>query len=68
MTPPETNAAPGRIAMLINRVAGDRGLPTSLSELRSSEMAKAAGLAGAMIGNNVIALISTVVFARLLSG
>jgi O-antigen/teichoic acid export membrane protein len=67
MTPPETNAAPGRIAMLINRVAGDRGLPTSLSELRSSEMAKAAGLAGAMIGNNVIALISTVVFARLLS-
>jgi O-antigen/teichoic acid export membrane protein len=67
MTPPETNAAPGRIAMLINRVAGDRGVPTSLNELRSSEMAKAAGLAGAMIGNNVIALISTVVFARLLS-
>ncbi len=53
--------------MLINRVAGDRGVPTSLSEVRSSEMAKAAGLAGAMIGNNVIALISTVVFARLLS-
>jgi O-antigen/teichoic acid export membrane protein len=67
MTPPETNAAPGRIAVLINRVAGDRGLPTSLNELRNSEMAKAAGLAGAMIGNNVIALISTVVFARLLS-
>ncbi|MEA2210945.1 MAG: hypothetical protein QOF83_893 [Solirubrobacteraceae bacterium] len=67
MTPPETNAAPGRIAMLINRVAGDRGVPTSLSELRNSEMAKAAGLAGAMIANNVIALGSTVVFAHLLS-
>jgi O-antigen/teichoic acid export membrane protein len=67
MTPPETNAAPGRIAVLINRVAGDRGVPTSLNELRNSEMAKAAGLAGAMIANNVIALGSTVVFARLLS-
>jgi O-antigen/teichoic acid export membrane protein len=67
MTPPETNAAPGRIAMLINRVAGDRELPRSLDELRSSEMAKAVGLAGAMIANNVIALGSTVVFARLLS-
>ncbi|HEX8975048.1 MAG TPA: hypothetical protein VF781_00930 [Solirubrobacteraceae bacterium] len=67
MTPPETNAAPGRIAMLINRVAPGRGLPTSLEELRSSEMAKAAGLAGAMIANNVIALGSTVVFARLLT-
>jgi O-antigen/teichoic acid export membrane protein len=66
MTPPETNSAPGRFAMLINRVAGDRGLPTSLNELRNSEMAKAAGLAGAMIANNVIALGSTVVFARLL--
>jgi O-antigen/teichoic acid export membrane protein len=66
MTPPETNSAPGRIAMLINRVAGDRGLPSSLDELRNSEMAKAAGLAGAMIVNNVIALGSTVVFARLL--
>jgi O-antigen/teichoic acid export membrane protein len=66
MTPPETNSAPGRIAMVINRVAGDRGLPTSLDELRNSEMAKAAGLAGAMIVNNVIALGSTVVFARLL--
>ncbi|MBV9192668.1 MAG: hypothetical protein JO168_00890 [Solirubrobacterales bacterium] len=40
---------------------------TRLVGLRSSEMAKAAGLAGAMIANNVIALGSTVVFARLLS-
>ena len=35
--------------------------------LRGSDTAKAAGLAGAMIANNVIALGSTVVFARLLS-
>ena len=35
--------------------------------LRDSDTAKAAGLAGAMIANNVIALGSTVVFARLLS-
>ena len=32
--------------------------------LRSSDTAKAAGLAGAMIANNVIALGSTIVFAR----
>ena len=37
-----------------------------IRELQSSEMGKAAGLAGAMIANNVIALGSTVVFARLL--
>ena len=35
--------------------------------LRDSDTAKAAGLAAAMIANNVIALGSTVVFARLLS-
>jgi len=38
-----------------------------MAELRGSETAKAAGLAAAMIANNVIALASTVVFARLLS-
>ena len=38
-----------------------------LAGLRGSDTAKAAGLAGAMIANNVIALGSTVVFARLLS-
>ena len=37
-----------------------------MAELRGSETAKAAGLAAAMIANNVIALASTVVFARLL--
>jgi O-antigen/teichoic acid export membrane protein len=38
----------------------------ALSDLRSSETSKAAGLAAAMIANNVVALISSVVFARLL--
>src|ERR671923_589514 len=38
-----------------------------LETLRGSDTAKAAGLAAAMIANNVIALGSTVVFARLLS-
>jgi O-antigen/teichoic acid export membrane protein len=35
--------------------------------LRDSDTAKAAGLAGAMIANNVLALVATVVFARLLT-
>src|ERR1700759_4568313 len=57
----------GRIAQLVQRVAGDRAdVPTSLADLRTSETAKAVGLAAAMIGNNIIALGSTVVFARLL--
>ena len=38
-----------------------------LAKLRSSETAKASWLAGAMMANNVIALGSTVVFARLIS-
>jgi O-antigen/teichoic acid export membrane protein len=37
-----------------------------LARVRDSDTAKAAGLAVAMIGNNVIALVSTFVFARLL--
>jgi O-antigen/teichoic acid export membrane protein len=67
MTPSPTDPGPGRIRALIQRLAGDRGLPTSVNELRSSELAKAGGLAGAMIANNIIALVSSVVFARLLS-
>jgi O-antigen/teichoic acid export membrane protein len=38
-----------------------------LERLRDSDTSKAAGLAGAMIANNVIALVLSVVFARLLS-
>src|SRR6201995_4485998 len=57
----------GRIAQLVQRVVGDRAdVPTSLADLRTSETAKAVGLAAAMIGNNIIALGSTVVFSRLL--
>ncbi len=68
MTAPATDQAPGRVALLIRRFTGDRGgVPTSMQELRGSETAKAAGLAGAMIANNVIALLSTIVFARLLT-
>jgi O-antigen/teichoic acid export membrane protein len=59
--------SPGRIALLVQRVVGDRAeVPSSLAELRGSETAKAVGLAGAMIVNNVIALGSTVLFSRLL--
>jgi O-antigen/teichoic acid export membrane protein len=39
----------------------------ALDSLRGSDTAKAAGLAGAMIANNVIALVSSIVFARLIS-
>jgi O-antigen/teichoic acid export membrane protein len=64
--PPST--APGRITRLVQRISGDRAaIPSSLEEMRGSETAKAVGLAGAMIANNVIALGSTVVFSRLLS-
>jgi O-antigen/teichoic acid export membrane protein len=68
MTTPSNDRTPGPIAKLIARVSRGRdGIPTSLADLRGSETAKAAGLAGAMIVNNVIALGSTVVFARLLN-
>jgi len=50
------------------RIAGLRArCEPSLAALRGSDTAKAAGLAGAMIANNFIALGSTIVFARLLS-
>lgn len=48
---------------------GDGGRATlrgRVAALRSSDMARAGGLAGAMIANNVVGLASTVVFARLL--
>ncbi len=61
------SSAPGRIALLVTRLTGGRAeVPASLDELRGSETAKAVGLAAAMIGNNIIALGSTVVFSRLL--
>src|ERR1700729_2368479 len=67
MTTPPTGPSPGRLDALIARVTRSRpGAPASFAELKGSETAKAAGLAGAMIANNVIALIATIVFARLL--
>jgi O-antigen/teichoic acid export membrane protein len=63
-----SSSSRGRVALLVQRVIGDRAdVPTSLDALRGSETAKAVGLAGAMICNNVIALGSTVVFSRLLN-
>ncbi len=60
MSAPARQTAPGRLTGLRNRYA------TSVSGLRGSDTFKAAGLAGAMIANNVVALGSTFVFARLL--
>src|SRR5947209_9312048 len=57
----ETGARVGRLAALRAKYE------VQLAGLRGSDMVKAGGLAGAMIANNVIALGSTVVFARLLS-
>ncbi len=44
-----------------------RRISPLLDRLRGSDTGKAAGLAGAMIANNVLALVSSVVFARLLT-
>jgi O-antigen/teichoic acid export membrane protein len=60
-TIPETDVRVGRVAGLRSKYE------VQLAGLRGSDTAKAGGLAGAMIANNVIALGSTVVFARLLS-
>ncbi len=63
-----SSSSRGRIALLIQRVVGDRADGAmSLDDLRASETAKAMGLAIAMIGNNIVALVSTVVFTHLLS-
>lgn len=56
-------AAPGNGQGLAARTA-DR-LP-QLAALARSDTGRAAGLAGAMLGNNAIALVTTVVFARML--
>ena len=44
-----------------------RRISPLLDRLRGSDTGKAAGLAGAMIANNVLALVASVVFARLLT-
>ena len=57
-TAPAPNGPRGPIANLKRRYE------PQLANLRGSDTAKAAGLAVAMIANNVIALVATVVFAR----
>jgi O-antigen/teichoic acid export membrane protein len=59
MTVPPGQSGPGRLGGLRQRYA------PAVAGLRGSDTAKAAGLAGAMIANNVVALGSTFVFARL---
>jgi len=67
MTDP-ASATVGLIERILRRLSGGRlEAGASLRRLHSSDTAKAAGLAGAMIANNLIALVSTIVFARLLS-
>jgi O-antigen/teichoic acid export membrane protein len=61
MTVPTRQPSPGRLAALRAR------WEPQIRNLRGSDTAKAAGLALAMIVNNLIALGSTVVFARLLT-
>ncbi|MHB1568233.1 MAG: lipopolysaccharide biosynthesis protein [Solirubrobacteraceae bacterium] len=65
MTDPPSER-PGLIARLLRLVRAGDGASGTLAQLRGSDTAKAAGLAGAMIANNLIALVSTIVFARLL--
>jgi O-antigen/teichoic acid export membrane protein len=59
MTAPASSSRSGPLAAARARFA------PQLANFSGSDTAKAAGLAGAMIANNVIALGSTVVFARL---
>ncbi|MHB8690748.1 MAG: lipopolysaccharide biosynthesis protein [Solirubrobacteraceae bacterium] len=64
MSAPATDSPAARVRALLGdaRDPGRRG--ELIAGLRNSDTGKAAGLAGAMIANNVIALASTVVFAR----
>jgi O-antigen/teichoic acid export membrane protein len=61
MTASTRDESRGRLAALRQRYE------PQLETLRGSDTAKAAGLAVAMIANNVLALVSTIVFARLLT-
>ena len=61
MTSQGQDASPGAAARLVARLTGGR---VDTRALAGSETAKAAGLAGAMIGNNIVGLACTIVFAR----
>jgi O-antigen/teichoic acid export membrane protein len=59
------NASPAaRIAAVGRELRTREGRASALADLRGSDTGKAAGLAGAMIANNVLGLVSTVVFAH----
>ncbi|MEA2280665.1 MAG: hypothetical protein QOK21_1272 [Solirubrobacteraceae bacterium] len=56
----------GRNLATLERVAGAPAAPSLRDQLNASETLKAAGLAAASLGSNAIALLFTVIFARLL--
>ncbi|HWF55521.1 MAG TPA: hypothetical protein VG223_12865 [Solirubrobacteraceae bacterium] len=64
MSAPATDSAAARATALLQSLRHPHGRQAAIAGLRGSDTGKAAGLAGAMIANNVIALVSTVVFAR----
>jgi O-antigen/teichoic acid export membrane protein len=64
MSAPATDSPAARIVAVLRDVRHRERRAELISGLRGSDTGKAAGLAGAMIANNVIALVSTVVFAR----
>ncbi|MDQ6606701.1 MAG: hypothetical protein M3Z06_09175 [Actinomycetota bacterium] len=64
MPAPATDSLAARLAALRQGFRRRAAWSQAISGLRRSDTGKAAGLAGAMIANNVIALGSTVVFAR----
>ncbi len=67
MSLPASEPGSDRVAARRRRGQGPRRALPSIASLRASDTAKAAGLAGAMIATNVLALASTVVFTRVLN-
>jgi O-antigen/teichoic acid export membrane protein len=63
--PPPATGNGGAPAPAGVRASFERRVP-QIGALARSDTGRAAGLAGAMLGNNLIALVTTVVFARLL--
>ncbi len=61
---PATDTPAARVTGLLRSLRTRQGRSAMAAGMRGSDTGKAAGLAGAMIANNVIALGSTVVFAR----
>ena len=64
MSASATDSPAARIRALLGDVRDRERRAGLIRDLRGSDTGKAAGLAGAMVANNVIALVSTVVFAR----